>query len=267
MKLSFVWWWGRASEIYPNWRDGLRGAIEEISKTNHVDIYPDERIPTNTYDAILLWGDSNCPFFNILGSYNARKGMILTTDPTNFDNLRKLDVVFCESTPVYDAVRSQGIRAIKAFGTDVSFFKPSDKKKDIDYFYPATFSPWKRQSAIAYLGKKLLCVGTIQPDGVYEWKMCKDQGVQIREGYFPAETILDFYQRTKRITIPAIHGSERTVLEAMACNILPEVNELNRRTHSYIDEYKESKCRTPREFVEKEYNHIQYAEKILKGLT
>ena len=61
MRLAFLWWWGRAEEIYPYWRDGLRAAIEEIGKNNDVDIYLGETIPEKDYDCYLMWGDSNCP--------------------------------------------------------------------------------------------------------------------------------------------------------------------------------------------------------------
>jgi len=138
--------------------------------------------------------------------------------------------------------------------------------RDIEYFYPATFSPWKRQSAIAYLGNKLVCVGTVQPDGIKEYETCKQSGVQIMEGYFPPENIRECYARAKHIPIPAIHGSERTVLEAMSMNILPTVNPENKRTISYIEEFIRSGCFTPREFVLKNYSHKTYADKILEAI-
>lgn len=267
MKIAIVWYFDRASEIMPNWRDGLRGATEELVKQGHqVEWFLDKNIPLGQWDALIFWDDSNSGFFDIIDNYKCKKGIFLTTDPQNFDNLRKLDVVYCESEPVYEAVRAQGIHAVKAFGTDTDFFKPSDVKKDIEYFYPATFSPWKLQRNIAHLGKKLLCVGTLQPDGLTDLAECRRTGVKIKQGYFPAEEILGYYQRAKNVLIPAIHGSERTVLEAMACGIKSEVNKENVRTYSYIKELGESGL-TPREFVVKNYSHILYAENIMKGLA
>lgn len=270
MKIAFVWYWDRASEIFPNWRDGLRGAIEEIAKTHEVVWFFDRNVPnpSDEWDGLIFWDDSNSEFFKQLDSYTCKKALCLTTDPQNFDNLRKLDAVYCESVPIYNAVRSQGIRAIKAFGTDIAFFTPDTSiKKDIEYFYPATFSPWKKQSDIAYLGEKLLCVGTVQPDGMSELQKCLDNGVRVEEGYFPAEKIRDYFRRSKTVIIPAVHGSERTVLEAMSCNILPEVtNPNNVRTQSYIREYHLSESKTPRDFIEANYSHRRYAEQILKGL-
>lgn len=265
MKIAFIWWWDRANEIYPNWRDGLRAAIDVIGVENDVDLYLGEYLPEQGYDFILFWGDSNCPFFDSLDDYRAKKGIILTTDPTNFDNLKKLDVVYCESQPIYDAVRRAGIHAVKAFGTDTEFYKPDDTVKDLKFFYPATFSPWKRQSTIAHHGADLLCIGTVQPDGVDEYEECLSKGVRIKEGYFPPEVIREGYRRAQNVLIPAIHGSERTCLEAMSMGIIPEVNPNNIRTNSYVLEWKASGL-DAREFVEKNYSAKIYAEAILKGI-
>lgn len=269
MTLAFLWYWNRSEEIYPYWRDGLRAAIEEIGKTHDVVLFLGEHLPQEDYDCYLLWGDSNCPAIPLLRDRKGKKGIILTTDPHNVDNLRAMDIVFCESNPVYKAVRAHGVHASKAFGTDTDFFMPDPNRvKDIPFFYPATFSPWKRQSEIAHLGKDLYCVGTLQPDGVDEMQVCIEKGVNVAQGYFKAEHIRDLYQRAQNVVIPAVHGSERTVLEAMATNILPEVtNPQNVRTRSYIEEFKQSGMETPRQFVERYYSHTKYAKDILKGFN
>jgi hypothetical protein len=266
MTLAFLWWWSKASITRPNWRDGLRAALEVIERNHTVDWYLDEDFPEDHYDAYLIWGDSYCPAIEKIKSYGGKKGICLSTDPVNIDNLRNLDVVFCESSVVYDEVRQQGLRAIQAFGTDTDFFKPKNNGKDIEYFYPATFSPWKRQSTIAHLGPKLHCVGTVQPDGEGELQVCRENDVSVEVGYFPVEKILDMYQNSMMVPIPAIHGSERTVLESMACGIVPEVNPANRKAFSYIKEMYDQKT-NPREFVLSHYSSEGYAEKLLKGLT
>lgn len=267
MRIAVIWWWDRAQEILPNWRDGLRAAIEELSKTNQVDFFLGEIEPLDEYDFTLLWGDSNCTGIDKIANHKGKKGIILTTDPHNIENLKKLDVVYCESTPIYEAVRSQGIRAVKAFGTDSDFYTPDWLvNKDIDYFYPATFSPWKLQSNIAHLGEKLLCVGTVQPDGNAELDACHKTGVNIMEGYFTPEEIKNYYNRACFVPIPAIHGSERTCLEAMSMNILPSVNPNNKRTLSFIEEYIHSEFIRPRDFILANYSPQIYAQNILKGI-
>lgn len=268
MRIALVWYFDKASQVINNWRDGLRSALEIIGKTHTVHWFLDKDVPEDEYDFILLWDSSESEFLNTIEKYHARKGLCLTTDPRNWENLRKLDVVYCESQPIYEAVRAQGIRAIKAFGTDTEFFKPAPKnrKKKIDFFYPATFSPWKLQREIAYLGKQLTCVGTVQPDGIPDLTECTRNGVNVIEGYFPARKILEYYQNAKQVIIPAIHGSERTVLESMSCGIKPVVTHPeNVRTYSYIIELEQSGL-TPREFVIKNYGHFKYAEDLLRGI-
>lgn len=265
-KIALVWYFDKASQIVDYWRDGLRAAMDIIAKKHQVDWFLDQDVPPDEYDFILFWDSSESGFFNLLDKYHGKKGICLTTDPTNMDNLRKLDVVFCESQPIYEAIRREGIRVIKAFGTDTNFFVPGNKEPDIEYFYPATFSPWKRQSEIAFLGDKLLCVGTLQPDGEAELRACLDAGVKVEQGYFPARKILSYYQRSKNVIIPAVHGSERTVLEAMSCGIKPIVTHPeNVRTSSYNKEQEESGL-SPREFVLKNYSGEKYAEDLLRGI-
>lgn len=270
MKLAFIWSWDRAYEILPNWRDGLRASLETLEKDHKVAVkwflageMPREE---DKYDFILFWDDSNSPTFQQLDKYSARKGIILTTDPHNIENLKKLDVVFCESQPIYEAVRSHGIRAIKAFGTDTNFYKPQGSPKESMFFYPATFSPWKRQDTLLHLGKHLICVGTVQPDGREIFQKCKDAGVQIIEGYIKPEMIRDLYDKCKYVPIPAIHGSERTCLEAMSMNILPVVNPDNKRTISYVEEYVRSGYFEPRDFILANYSERVYANNLMKGI-
>lgn len=267
LDICFQWEWERAKEIEPNWRDGLRSCLENMEKEHNVDWLLFET-PKKDYDWIITWCDSNSNFSHFFTpQYKAKRGIFLTTNPTNYHNLRGFDVVFCESSVVLEEARMQGIHAVKAFGTDDNFFVPGDKEKDIEYFYPATFSPWKRQQDIAYLGKDLTCIGTIQPDGQEDYQACVNNAVITEVGYFPPEKIRDYYQRSKKVIIPAVHGSERTVLESMSCNILPEVtNESNTKTRTYLTEYAKSGCQTPREFIQKYYSGEKYAKDVLKGL-
>lgn len=268
MKIALVWWWDKAEETEPYWRDGLRAAMEYIGENHDVDILLGEQQPQEDYDAVIYWGDSNGAFFQDIETVKGKKGMILTTDPQNIENLKKMDVIFCETQPVYEEVRRTGLRAVKAFGTDTDFFKPKKSApKDIEYFYPATFSPWKLQSHIAYLGERLWCVGTVQPDGKDELKACQEAGVNIAEGYFKAEHIRDLFQRAQHVIIPAVHGSERTVLEALSTGIVPEVlHAQNIRTKSLITEYEKSGL-TPRVFALTHYSPKIYGERILKAFN
>ena len=284
MKIAIIWWWDKASWIFDNWRDGHRTAIEELAKKHHVGWYLDKTMPDpGECDFLLFWSSSNEDYFDLLYKYKEPKGLCLTTNPQNVENLRKMNIVFVESTPIYEECRALGLPVIKAFGTDTDFFSPGEVGSDITksnyhhtawsikkikYFYPATFSPWKRQSDIAHLGKDLLCIGTVQPDGQKELEACKKNNVKIMEGYFPANDIKGWYRRAENVIIPAIHGSERTVLEAMSMNILPEIlhPDINKKANSYLIEYAGSGEKTPRDFTLKRYSHKIFAKQLLKGI-
>jgi glycosyltransferase involved in cell wall biosynthesis len=270
-KIAVVWYFDKASEIFPNWKDGFRAAWKEIAKEHEVNWFLDKHYPDpkDNWDFIYLWDDSNSEFFKKMDNYKCRKGISLTTNPQNYDNLKKVDVVFCESTPVYELLRPHGLRTIKAFGTDTEFYSPDlTVEKDIPYFYPATFSPWKRQSEIAYLSNNLLCVGTVQPDGHKELDTCIDAHVQIEIGYFPAKKIRDYYRRAKKVIIPAIHGSERTVLEAMSMNVPVEVTDFhNQKARSYLQEFEASDYESTREFVLANYSEKMFARNLMRGIN
>ena len=270
MSIALVWYWDRASEIMPYWRDGLRAAVDILCQKYSVSYYLDKKVPEpGKHDVILVWGDAQSPFLAQRQQYaNEKIGVFLSAMPVSYDLLKSVSVVYCESQPIYEAVRAQGIHALLAFGTDSSFYNPDDSEKDIEYFYPATFSPWKKQSSIAHIGKELLCIGTVQPDGEGELQACRDGGVQVEIGYFPAEKIRNYYRRAKRVIVPAIHGSERTVLESMSMNIVPDVieKEINNKAYSYIQEYKLSEYLFPRDFILRRYSAKQYVEQIVKGI-
>lgn len=269
MKIAVVWFWDRASEILPNWRDGYRAAFEEIAKEHEVHWFLDKTLPKEGFDYIHVWDDSNSPALSLVRPLAPRIGLSLTTDPSNFVNMRQADVIFAESDPVYEAVRRQGLRCIKAFGTDTNYFTPDPSvKKDIPYFYPATFSPWKRQDELAYLGKDLYLVGTVQPDGREIFKKCQEAGCHIEEGYFPVEKIKEYYDRAQRVIIPAVHGSERTVLEAMSMNVPVKITHVNvnRRADSYVTEQRASGL-SPRDFVIANYSHLVMAKNLLRGIN
>lgn len=262
-----IWNFDKAPQIYDYWRDGLRAAIEEIGKDHEVDVYlgDDYKNLNELYDAYLFWTDSNDPVIDYFQGRQGTKGLILTTSPHNIENLKKYNVVFCESRPVYEECRMYGVHAVHAFGTDTEFFKPDDTPKTIHYFYPATFSPWKRQSSLVHLGQLLYCVGTVQADGQAELQACLDNGVHVAEGYFKAEHIRDLYKKARNVPIPAIHGSERTILESMSMDLFPDVNPQN-KAYAIIEKFKKTSLDSPREFIIKHYSEKQYAEKIKKGL-
>lgn len=272
MKVAFIWPFDKAKMILDNWRDGQRACIEEIEKEHTVDWFlaDEAQFVPKDYDFYLFWTDAPDPLvLQKYAYYKGKKGLMLTSDngiwrAGSNDNLKAYDIIFCESEPVRESVRNLGYPCVKAHGTDDVFYTPTKTIKDIEYFYPATFSPWKRQSSIAKLKDKLWCVGTIQPDGIDEYNACIAEGVHVEVGFFPPEKIRDYYNRAKNVIIPSIHGSERTVLEAMSMDILPIVSLDNVKANSYLVEYNSSPFKSPRDFILENYSAKKYAQTILK---
>ncbi len=285
-RIAFVWAWDRAKEIFPDWRDGLRTAIEIIGQTYDVDWILGEE-PADDYDFILVWSDQNAPILQ--QKYKSPMGLCYgSTFPPDIEKLKNLKVVYAENSITYDLLRRGGLRVIRAFGTDTDFFSPVKHEyndqltrdccsicggsrgshvKDIPYFYPATFSPWKRQGSIAHtFGKYLACVGEVQPDGQAEYQACIDNGVHVIGQYTPSRIVRDLYRRSQMVIIPALYGSERTVLEAMSNDIKPMVADENDRATTYMKEFKKSKMKSPREFVKKFYSAEIYAKQLIKGI-
>ena len=138
MRIAFVWEWERAAEIEPNWRDGLRAALEILAKKHIVDWYLMEAPEiTKDYDWIITWCDSNSNFSRFFTKYPAKRAIFLTTHPTNYHNLLGFDMVFCETDIIYNECRVRGIRAKRAFGTDDGFFVPGKTKKNNRVLLPS----------------------------------------------------------------------------------------------------------------------------------
>ena len=265
-KICIVWYWGRAKEIFPQWRDGLRAAMEILEKKYDVDWILGEIEPEDKYDFILVWSDDEPALLQ--KDYKCPMGLVYgSTFVPDVSKLRKLKVVYVENTITYELMRRDTIRAIKAFGTDTGFFSPDKTKKDIKYFFPGTFSPWKCQQDISGLGKHLTCVGEVQHDGQKQLQACKNTGVNIIPKNVSAKEIRDLYRRAEKVIIPADYGSERTVLEAMSMDILPTIlSEKNDRAKTYLKEFKDSGMDSPREFIKKFYSAQHYADQLIRGI-
>ncbi|MFX0198406.1 MAG: glycosyltransferase [Candidatus Hodarchaeota archaeon] len=290
LNIAVVWYFDKAKWVEPYWRDGHRAAFDILKKKHNVDFLlgTDFKLEDN-YDFILLWDSSNSEFIPQLREYKAKKGLCLTTDlGINMENLHHFDVIFPEAEPVYQMIRNSGFRAIKAFGADTNFYTNEDTQvtKYFPAFYPATFSPWKRQDLYAEAVRDNgMALGTIQPDGLFYYRKCIEYGVRTIVGYVPAETVRDFYRMSKVVVVPSWEGSGRTVLEAMAMDIPVIVTKDNHKAASYMREAGVGEIVDPtpealqkafwkvmnkkvktRDFILKNYSGEVFAEQLLKGI-
>ncbi len=269
MNIDVIWYFDKAKWVYPKWRDGLKAAMEIIGKKHNVrwHLGTEIAIPEDS-DFILNWDNSTSEFIPQMLQSSARKGLVLTTDlGLNIDALRNYDVIFPEARVVTDKIKPHGIRCITAFGTDTEFFRPMPiGDKEYEAFYPATFSPWKRQNHFASTyGDKGLLLGTVQPDGFEILKNCIEGKANIMIGYFPVEFVRYQYNNARLVHITGWEGSGRTVLEALSCGVPVQVAHDNHKCQEYVIDWRGSDM-TPREFAETYYSASKYAEKLLKGI-
>lgn len=220
MRLAFVWPWDGAKAVRPLVQDGLMTAMDIIGKEHQVDWFMGGDEPPDNYDWILVWGVSSVPFNYKIDKYHAKKGLMCAGHAQDTVNLHKFNCVFVESPLIFKQLRPLCRRLVLAFGVDVNFFKPLDIPKYIEAVYPATFSAWKRQHLFAEaLGPRGVAFGVIQPDGIEHYNYCASKQTATLGGLMPQSLMNIMYNVSKTCVITSWHGSERTVLEAMACNV------------------------------------------------
>ena len=258
LKIAFVHPWGEAKRYDPLIWDGLHAALNVVSKFHQVDWFLGGDEPPDAYDWIIPWGVMSIPFNNTIEKYHAKKAIFCAGHPDDITNIEKFDVVFVESGAVYYKMRKYCKRIELAFGTDTGFFKPKEEKKIYDAFFPATFSPWKRQDLFAEaIGDKGLVCGVVQPDGVDIVRKCVERGTHVLAGLVPTRLVADLYNMSKVCVITSWHGSERTALEAMSSNIPLVVTKDNELVCSLL----------PKESIQVEPNPEAIRKGFLKALT
>lgn len=221
LKVAIIHPWEGAKFTEPIQWDGLHAALKIVGKKHQVDWFLAGDEPHDSYDWVIPWGVGSIPFNNTIEKYKGRKALLCAGHPQDTANFEKFEAIFVESPAVAKQILHS--KVVLAFGTDLEFFRPAntDDKKIFDVFLPATYSTWKRQDlfAEATKGLKALTCGVIQPDGVELFKRCQDTGGYTLAGIVPTVLVAKLYQLSRVVCITAWHGSERTTLEAMACNI------------------------------------------------
>ncbi len=197
------------------------------------------------------------------------------------------DIVFVESKTYLDWMKPMGINVTQAFGTNTELFKPHPQPKVFDAFFPATGAAWKRHHLFAEAMKDrgLVC-GWWQPHEPECLQVCIDNGTAVLHHQM-AESVAYLYGMAKTVVLTSADngGSQRSVLEAMACNIPLVVMADSTMTSEYVRECGQGEIVEPnveeirkaverlkdvkvttRDWILENYSEFKYADKIKAGI-
>lgn len=286
-KIAIIHPWDRSKWNEPVIWDGLHGALKIVGEKHQVDWFLQGDEPDDSYDWIIPWGVMSIPFNNTIEKYRGKKAIFCAGHPQDKANMDKFDAIFVESPEMLEAFKPYHPRVVLAFGTDTDFFRPTGEEKMFDAFYPATYSPWKRQDlfAEATKGYKALTAGYIQPDGFNLYRQCDEIGGYVMGGLVPTNIIAKLYNMSKVVVITGYHGSERTALEAMASGapvvitrdntltlsllpagaiiVNPDPVSIRKGFEEALELLEEGMDLSLRQYVLDNYSHKLYAQKIL----
>ena len=310
MKLAFVWDWNNPWSQMLTWKDGLAKAIQILSKEWEVNCYSigkdtifqhdyfpitlkptpellSETILKEKPDAMLVFGDFTRPTIPFLTDKGIPMAICLAGG-TFRNYVDAFDLIFVESEVYKNQLEAEGKRVIKAFGVDTELFKPIKQPKIWDAIFPATFANWKRHSIFTEaMGSKGVACGWMYQDHETEnWQICQEKGTMILPHLsHKAVAYLMNAAKTCVITSDSTGGSQRTVLEAMACNIPVIAMHDSDKTTEYIrdcgigeivnpdvdsirkavEKWKDKEVNS-REWVIENYSAEVYADKLKQGL-
>lgn len=198
---------------------------------------PAQQVRNFKPDCILFFSDLSRPIIGELADYPCKKAICYSGGRFT-DYLHVPDVIFVESKTYLDWFKSMGKNVIQAFGTNTEIFKPTKQPKIIDAYFPATGAAWKRHALFAEaMGKRGLVSGWWQPHEPQCLEACVDKGVAVLHHQMP-ESVNYLYNlaHTVLITSSDVGGSQRSVLEAMACGVPPIVMSDSTMTTEYVKE-------------------------------
>lgn len=237
-------------------------------------------------DAILFFSDFSRPLLKEMEDCGIPIACCYTGG--RFTDFEKIpDIVFVESKTYVDWMKARGINVVQAFGTNTELFKPYPQPKFFEAFFPATMAAWKRHELFAEaFGPKGLTCGWWQPHEPQVIENLFAKGVGVLHHQLP-ESIVQLYNMSDTVVITShdTGGSQRAVLEALACNIPTIVMNDSTMTSEYIRECGEGgivepqadairqevanwkgKTTNTRDWVLANYSEFIYADKIKAGI-
>lgn len=319
MRIAFVHDWNPDFYQEYTWQDGLCAALKELKNRGHeVRLYADvERTIPNIIhtegiaplahlikgidrewpEVILCWADFTRQNAEPLAKLGKPMAICFAGGEAISHNTELFDHIFVESQTYEDILKAAGHPVSRAFGANTDLFQPTEQAKIFDTIFPATFALWKRHRIFARATEHLraCAVGYMYDNWESEcWKDCVKAGNLVLPHVSPdALNRLYNASHTCLLTSESVGGSQRTILEAMACNIpvlaisdseklcefirdaedrgytVGEIIDAERPIEEYRDVI-EAWSKGPtngREFVQKYWSHIQYADALEKGLN
>jgi len=263
MKLMLMW--DIRIPIYDlvAWQDGLYWALVELAKEHEVVVnlksddigtyerdgitfntYYDEKHLLNTLNQfspthVLLWGQLNQPLLHAVERKNRKVGLLFAGGHEEHIYGEQYDIIFTENKYINDKFIDQGYNAKIAFGINTDIFKPYKQPKLFKAIYPAVFGMWKRQDLFASaFGKDGVCIGRYQLHEPQCLQWAQDAGCMTVPMILPQSAMSYFYNASEWVVSTATNdsGGQRTVLEAMACNVPIIVMQDNYKASEYVME-------------------------------
>jgi glycosyltransferase involved in cell wall biosynthesis len=263
MKIAVVWDWVNEPLQITGWQDGIFAMIRELRRKADVRIFTQmtgitketevltPSFPVSTFpgwedmcasveswgpDTVLFWADFTRPAIQRLTEQFPSAILFAGGEPI-LQNTSRFKKIFVESAVYKERLEVAGFPVEQAFGTNTELFAPKSQPKMFDVFFPACFAAWKRHDLFAssVKGMRALACGWFQEHEPWCYKACQEAGVMTIP-HVPAHLLPDFYNASRcvLITSDSTGGSQRSVLEAMACNIPCIVMEDSDKTSEYI---------------------------------
>lgn len=291
-------------EFAMQWKDGLAAALRHLSILHTVGVYADihEPLPHDYFDidpiyrldyaakyadVICVWGDMTRPHIRELAGHGKPMVNMFAGGELFTENTDIFDHIFVESQVYLDQFLERGYSASLAFGTNTEIFKPIEKQEKVfDVFFPGAYAAWKRHKLLAETcdPEFLVCTAGVSQEIEKEcYEDMQEAGALVLPFVGP-EALNVLYNSARTVVVPSHSegGSQRTVLEAMACNVPVIATDSDKfdamEDHGYtanpdpeslfdaIDITLGEAPEDTRSYIEREWSHITYANKIEKEL-
>jgi glycosyltransferase involved in cell wall biosynthesis len=293
LRIAFIKDWHDDPEHIGGNKDGILAAIDKLAKKHYVSFisrHTDTSLShfdlASNFDVILCWGSLDRPWHGELPK-NVPALLCFAGGPLDHPFLKNFKHIFVESKVYEDKFREMGVSVSRAFGTNTDVFRPDIRiTKKFKAIYPASFCFHKNQELFARaMGTNGLCVGTWNEESIVSKCLEFHTPVMRRVS---SNVLSDLFNMSNVTVIPCgpNGGSQRTVLESMACGIPVVLAEDNDKCVEFVIESGFGKVVPPipeaireaveevngmshfigRDYVLSKWTHHHYAESLEKGI-